>query len=202
MVAGDQIVCLPCNGELQERQIERITANGGPGRFGDAHGDAEEDSRPAVPVVFVVELEFRVGQRADQLGYGSLGDQRHAVCALPGMAQGHKPALREYQGRKHQVRVQHHPWRAVIFVLRALTLACGCRAHATASAMSCSFKSSSASSREARRHAGCERGENDLAIPGLHVEISGSPSALVTLLGRVSWFLAVILASMASPNKK
>ena len=64
--------------------------------------------------------------------------------ALQGHAQWRETTAREHQRRQLQIGVDHYPRGALHFLRAALPVA-ACRAHATASAVSCFWRPSSAS---------------------------------------------------------
>ena len=106
-----------------------------------------------------------------------------------------KPPIRVFpyqQRREHHIGIQHHPWRRLhLRVLRAPR-----RAQLTASAMSCSCRLSSASLARTASARWMRKGVSTMT-PSLvsTSKYSTGPMALVMALGRVNWFLAVILAS-------
>jgi len=85
------------------------------------------------------KLEFRISSTRIS---SSTVVSKQAVrsAALPGFAKRNRSAVREHQRRKHDVRVEHDARRAFHFERRL-----DFRAQPTASAMSCSEMSSSAS---------------------------------------------------------
>src|SRR5882724_7215427 len=111
---------------------------------------------------------------------------------LPRITQRNRPAVREHQRRQHDVGVEHNARHAGYFV-RAF----GFLDHATASTMSCSAMSSSASLARTASARWMRTGVRMIWPPWAFTsKYSTAPTALVTLLGSVSWFLEVSLASM------
>src|SRR5882672_33290 len=115
-------------------------------------------------------------------------------CSLPAHTERCQPPVGEQQRRKHHVSVEHHAWRRChLRVLRRAR-----RANPTASSMSRSCKPSSASFARTASARWIRTGVSTIT-PSLACtsKYSTGPSAVVMALGSVSWFLAVILASMA-----
>src|SRR5262249_46659735 len=147
------------------------------------------------------ELKFRVPQRTHQFCRGGRGNKRATAPLLPSLPQWGEPTLREHQRGEHNVRIHHHPhhpaYSSHLRVFRG-----GWRAQATASAISCSWRSSSASLARTASARWIRTGVR-MIWPSLAStsKYSAGPTALVTALGRVSWFFAVIFASILAPKQ-
>src|SRR5712692_1104185 len=187
-VAGNEMVGLANDGKLEKRDVERITAGRRPGWLGgNTHsGAVRQVVGEQFLLLFGREFEFGVPQSTHQFCRGGRGDERVAATLLPSLAQWGEPALREHQCGEHNVRIHHHPHHPAhsghLCVFRG-----GWRAQATASATSCSWRSSSASLARTASARWIRTGVR-MIWPSLAStsKYSVGPTALVTALGRVS----------------
>src|SRR5205814_9088888 len=118
---------------------------------------------------------------------------------MPSVTYSGQVALRKHQCRQHDVGVQHDARRTAHF----LVLRPGVRAHATAFATSFSVRPSAASFARTASARWIRTGVR-MIWPFLAStsKYSAVPTALVMLLGSVSWFLEVTLASMFKCYRK
>src|SRR6185369_16315020 len=105
------------NCELQEWQVEGVPAWRRPGLLRrDGHRPAMRKIIGQEFVLLVgIELELGVSQHAYEFPSRRLRDERLAEPSLPNLPQSCRGTVREYQRRKHGVRVQHDARRGFHF---------------------------------------------------------------------------------------